>query len=396
MPGALFLIEKARLDQLGGEVRAAVAPKLQNHADLSVRALASEVFPLQTSAGQALPALADLARMAGFEARGRELFRGRATCTACHRYEGLGGPIGPDLSAIGKKYDRVGILDSMLNPSASLAFGYDNWNLILKDGRHLAGSILAEGESVVLRDLAGARHVIASDQIASRRKSQVSTMPSALGLGLNSQDLADLATFLSAGEATEPTFGEPIELFNGKDLAGWNFFLNNDGKRDDVWSVKDGILRCEGNPSGYLYTGAHFTSFELIVEWRFDPAVGGGNSGVLMRLQPPHKTWPRSIEAQLQSRHAGDIWNIENFSMRTDPDRTQGRRTEKLLPSNEKPIGEWNHYRIRLDHSRLTMEINGEVQNTATWCEELPGPIALQSEGVPIEFRKVQLRPIVD
>ena len=42
----------------------------------------------------------------------------------------------------------------------------------------------------------------------------------------------------------------------------------------------------------------------------------------------------------------------------------------------------WNHYRIRLIGSDLTLEVNGEIQNTASWCERIPGAIALQSEGV--------------
>jgi hypothetical protein len=40
----------------------------------------------------------------------------------------------------------------------------------------------------------------------------------------------------------------------------------------------------------------------------------------------------------------------------------------------------WNHYRIRLIGSDLTLEVNGEIQNTATWCERIPGAIALQSK----------------
>lgn len=395
IPGALFLLESAREGRLDAAVRAAVEVPLQQHADLSVRALASEVFPLRMSSGTAVPAIKHLAVMPGDAGRGRELFRGRATCFACHRFDGLGGSLGPDLSAIGDKFDRAGLLDAMLNPSASLAFGYDNWNVVLRDGRHLAGAILADGELVVLRDLAGQRHVLPQEEIESRRRSEVSTMPSALGLGLSAQDLSDLAEFLQASRATEPRWGASVELFNGQDLSGWNFFLNQNGQRDDVWSVRDGILRCEGTPTGYLYTQEAYESFELIVEWRFDPGVGGGNSGVLLRVQPPHQTWPHSIEAQLQSRHAGDIWNIGEYPMLTDPARTQGRRTEKLLPSNERPIGEWNRYRIRLHDSRLTLEVNGEVQNTATWCRVQPGAIALQSEGVPIEFRKVELRPIL-
>ena len=392
--GALFLLEQTRAQALSHEALLWLAGPLQEHSDLSVRALASELFPLETASGEELPSLKEMLQQQGDVLRGQELFRGRGTCIACHRFEGLGGSLGPDLSAIGKKYDRGGILDSLLHPSASLAFGFDTWNLKMQDGRMMAGSILADGDSVVLRDLAGERQVIASKDIKERSKSGVSTMPSALALGLKGQALVDLASFLSADRDQEPSFGPAQELFNGRDLTGWQHFLSQKGERDNVWSVEDGVLRCEGKPAGYLYTAKDYTNFELTLEWRFDPKVGPGNSGVLMRVQKPHQVWPRSIEAQLQSGSAGDIWNIDAFSMLTDAKRTSGRHTVKLLPSNEKPLGEWNSYRIRLHGSRLTLEVNGQVQNSARWCEALSGPIGLQSEGVPIEFRNISLREI--
>jgi hypothetical protein len=163
---------------------------------------------------------------------------------------------------------------------------------------------------------------------------------------------------------------------------------------EDVWSVKDGVLRCAGNPIGYLRTKEDFTSFELVVEWRFDPALPPGNSGVLLRMTGEDKVWPDSIEAQLHSRNAGDIWNIGGFPMEADPSRTEGRRTRKALPCNEKPIGEWNRYVITLDGGELTLEVNGEVQNRASGCEERSGKICLQSEGAAIEFRTIEITPI--
>ena len=81
--------------------------------------------------------------------------------------------------------------------------------------------------------------------------------------------------------------------------------------------------------------------------------------------------------------------------MLVDPARTSGRRTTKLAPSNERPLGEWNHYRIRLDGGALQLFVNGVLQNEARWCEEVTGRIALQSEGAEIQFRDVRLRPIV-
>lgn len=391
--GAVFLI--ARVAALTTAVREAIAPKLQNHADLAVRALASQAFPRKLATGEQLPPLDKLAALAGDVGRGRELFRGRGTCSSCHVVSGLGGALGPELSQVRKKFGKREILDAMLNPSASIAFGFDSWTLFLKDGRVLAGSILADGDLLVLRDFSGQRQVVDAKLIARREKQNLSLMPEAPSLGLGAQDLADLAAFLADDPDAEPTFGPELVLFNGKDLAGWRPLLPAGADPAKVWNVKAGILRCEGNPAGYIYTERSFTNYELTLEWRFDPG-NAGNSGVLCRVQEPHKVWPRSFEAQLNSRDAGDIWNIDEFRVLTDAARTEGRHTVKLLPSNEKPLGEWNRYRIRLDHGRVTLEVNGTVQNRAEWCEELAGPIALQSEGAIIEFRNVKLREILD
>ena len=114
-----------------------------------------------------------------------------------------------------------------------------------------------------------------------------------------------------------------------------------------------------------------------------------------MRLQGVDKVWPNSIEAQLWSTNAGDIWNIDDYPMTTDRDRTNGRHTVKAHPTNEEPLGGWNRYRILLDGEELTLEVNGLVQNEAIDCAVQPGPIALQAEGAWIEFRKVELRPII-
>ena len=162
-----------------------------------------------------------------------------------------------------------------------------------------------------------------------------------------------------------------------------------------MWSASDGVLRCKGNPIGYLRTEADYEDFQLSLEWRFPPGSKPGNSGVLLRMTGADKVWPKSIEAQLDSRNAGDIWNIDNVDMDVDRSRTSGRRTEKEFPCNEKPPGEWNTYVITMNGGELTLEVNGLVQNRAHWCEPVAGKICLQSEGAPIEFRDIVLRPIM-
>jgi hypothetical protein len=201
----------------------------------------------------------------------------------------------------------------------------------------------------------------------------------------------------AAKQAAKPAAqGEWIQLFNGKDTTGWTAFVPDLKGKDQmaVWSVVDGCLKCAGNPIGYIRTTEQYDNFELELDWRFDPKKGAGNSGVLLRTTGDDKVWPNSMEAQLHSENAGDIWNIGDFPMKVAADRTNGRHTRKEHATNEKPLGEWNHYRILVDGGRLELWVNGLLQNVATDCKVVPGWIALQSEGAFIEFRNIRLRKL--
>jgi len=193
-----------------------------------------------------------------------------------------------------------------------------------------------------------------------------------------------------------PMPGE-ARLFNGKDLKGWVAFVPDKGgmtkEAFEVWSVKDGVLTCAGNPGGYIRTQKDYTNYVLKLKWRFDPAKGAGNSGALCRMVGEDKVWPKSVEAQLHSGNAGDFWNIDEFKMKVDPGRTQGRNTKKLA-YHENPLGEWNEYEIIVDHATISLYVNGMLLNQATEVEEVPGKICLQSEGAEIQFKDIRLAEI--
>jgi putative membrane-bound dehydrogenase-like protein len=395
--GGAWLIATAAEGDLDEDLRDVAAESIFRNPDYGVRALAAEHFARPGASGPPLPPPAEILAMPGDARAGRQVFLGEgAACRTCHRVDGLGGDIGPDLSAIGATFGPDGLLDAMLNPSAAIAHGYEAWTFWLADGRVLSGFLLADGERVVIKDSLGTRHVVPADEVVERRRQTLSLMPDNVALGLGAQDLADLLAFLLEDRYARPTFGETEALLTPGSFDGWTFVSTEPGvPTGDVWSWDGDVLACRGTPIGYLRTTDTYLDFELELEWRFPPGSQPGNSGVLLRIQEPDEVWPRSIEAQLLHRTAGDIFNIGAFDMLTEPSRTSGRRTVKRLPSNERPPGEWNRYRIRLDGPRLTLEVNGELQNDARWCAEAPGYIALQSEGVPIEFRDVRLRPIL-
>jgi hypothetical protein len=186
-----------------------------------------------------------------------------------------------------------------------------------------------------------------------------------------------------------------VALFDGKGLTGWKQFLP-DPKADPAktWSVADGAIRCTGEPAGYIRTEKSFRNYYLVVEWRWPASPG--NSGVLLHMSREDKIWPMAIEAQLQSGNAGDFWLIPDSTAKVDDSRRnpQAAINVKHLAAAEKPPGEWNRYEITCIDGLVVLVVNGELMNVARECVPNEGFICLQSEGAPIEFRKVELTPI--
>lgn len=201
----------------------------------------------------------------------------------------------------------------------------------------------------------------------------------------------------------------PVQLWNGKDLSGWTFFLvDPKAKMEDVWSVRDGMIVCRGEPMGLLLTKEKFTSYRLVVEWRWAPGTvvtpeKTPNSGVIMRISGEMRQIPRAIEAQLRSGDAGDLYGFWGLKVTGDPARAKSRSGDPVLgdltgvakaTGGENPVGEWNRFEIVLEGRKLEVSVNGRKVNSATVSDVLAGPIGLQSEGGEIHFRKVELQPL--
>ena len=196
------------------------------------------------------------------------------------------------------------------------------------------------------------------------------------------------------------------DLFNGKCFEGWGHFLvEPDVKMEDVWSVKDGILICKGQPHGYLCTKKKFDNFKLVVEWRWAPGKKPGNSGVLMRITGDEMMLPNCVEAQLASENAGDMYGFQGFKIDGDSARKKIIAGHKLGGDliglkknsdahNENKPGEWNKYEITADGGTITLKVNGKQLNQATGCDTQAGQIGLQSEGGEIHFRTVRITPL--
>lgn len=216
--------------------------------------------------------------------------------------------------------------------------------------------------------------------------------------------LVALTAGLALSCSTVSTTSQSVDLFNGQDLNNWDAHLvDSKSKKDNVWTVKDGLLVCKGEPLGFLFTKAQYTSYKLVVEWRWAPGKTPGNNGVLMRVNGQPKGVPRCIEAQLKSGSAGDLYGFHGMKIDGDPARRTVKQNHevvgdmigvKKMRDAENPPGQWNRYDIVADGAHIKVWINGKFVNEAHHCDILPGPVAIQSEGGEIHFRRIRLTPI--
>ena len=138
-------------------------------------------------------------RQEGDVARGRTLFADeqRLACSKCHSVDGTSNKAGPDLFAVGDKFGRREIIESILSPSASIADSYNTTVLETKSGEEFSGVIKqATDEWIELMGADGKPIRVAVREIMERRTSAVSLMPEGLNSGLTLAEFSELIEYL--------------------------------------------------------------------------------------------------------------------------------------------------------------------------------------------------------
>jgi putative heme-binding domain-containing protein len=133
--------------------------------------------------------------------RGRALFQDPkgVGCIKCHKAEGQGGAVGPELSSVGAKYSRDDLIASVLYPSAKISSGYEAVVVATTDGRVVTGLVKSDTPDGLELTDAEARAVrIPRAEVEDRKRSEVSLMPNGLAEGLSTQDFADLVAYLES------------------------------------------------------------------------------------------------------------------------------------------------------------------------------------------------------
>ena len=201
------IVKEMALDSMGGqiviglmaenklpvELMPAVAEHIFNNPDLGVRVQAGNY--VKRTGTDKMYSVSSIAKLVGDAKAGNTIFINN--CSSCHMVELKGNRIGPELTQIGKKFDKIALLDAMVNPSASIVFGYESWLVNTKDGESVFGFLISENkQSIVIKDISGVQHVIAQNKISSKKKQEKSLMPEPSTTGLTEKNLADIAAYL--------------------------------------------------------------------------------------------------------------------------------------------------------------------------------------------------------
>jgi len=188
-------------------------------------------------------------------------------------------------------------------------------------------------------------------------------------------------------------------------LAGWTWFSEDDTKVGDVWTLgEDGTLVCKGTPLGYIATEKEYGDFTLTLKWRRPEGKEPGKGGVLIRTVGPDKIWPKSLEVQINAGGAGFLIGLDGYEMKPACNRIKtqvidhekfGKVTILSIDGiKEKPVGQWNDYRIVARGGDVTVFLNGKPVNKAVDCKPLAGRIVLTSEGDEIHFKDVKIEEV--
>jgi hypothetical protein len=218
----------------------------------------------------------------------------------------------------------------------------------------------------------------------------LSPRPNGLGIDTTEFEGVRLPPVPPAPDLTNLKFGEPVNLFNGKDLTGWK--LINE-KQTNGFKVVDGALvndpvQTEGAPHisyGNLRTEKEFEDFNLKLEVNV-PA--GNNSGVYLRGM---------YEIQV----------VDSYKKELDP-HNMGAVYSRIKPvaAAEKPAGEWQSLDITLCKRHATVILNGVkiIDNQPIYGPTggamksdvfAPGPIFLQGDHGKVSYRNILITPII-
>ena len=137
---------------------------------------------------------ADVLAKTGDAAKGKALAQ---RCVMCHQIDGNGPAYGPELRGFATRQGREAVVTAIVEPSASIALGYEGTTLKLKAGGQIDGLLQSNNDPAVIKSAGGVSQLVPKKLIGGQSKLGKSLMMSGEQLGLNAQEVADLAAWLA-------------------------------------------------------------------------------------------------------------------------------------------------------------------------------------------------------
>jgi putative heme-binding domain-containing protein len=197
----LALLAAVEAGQLStGDIDPVKLKLLAEHRNAAIRARASKLLASSqlSRRGEVVDGYRGVLEMKGDAERGKQLFA--KTCAACHKVQGVGQDIGPNLAAM-KTRGPEAILLNVLDPNREVNPQFLNYAVLTADGRQLTGIIAAEtATSITLKRADNATDTILRIDIEQLKSTGMSLMPEGMEKQVDQQGMADLLEYLRVVE----------------------------------------------------------------------------------------------------------------------------------------------------------------------------------------------------
>jgi putative heme-binding domain-containing protein len=163
----------------------------------SVRSEAQSYLPGYDSLiNKKAPNINELRELKANALNGKTVFMN--SCSLCHQVNNEGYDFGPKLTEIGSKLSKDALWESIVHPSSGIGFGYEGWDITMKDGSKYSGIISSKTETdIELKLPGGMKKQLKTSDISSLKEMKTSMMPDGLYRNMKEQDMADLLEYLS-------------------------------------------------------------------------------------------------------------------------------------------------------------------------------------------------------
>ena len=177
---------------------------------------------------------------------------------------------------------------------------------------------------------------------------------------------------------------EFVPLFNGTNLDGWIGDVEG-------YSASNGMIVCEPDKGGNIFTAREYDNFHLVFEFRLTP---GANNGLGIRTPLEGDPAYEGYEVQILDDTAPEYKDLE-------PGQYHGS-LYKLIPAKRghlKPVGEWNHEEVIAAGDHVTVMLNGVAivdGDVSTFGRPERGYIGFLGHGSYVEFRAIKIKELLN